>query len=520
MGSSNDKMKGLDERAIAEIERIQGNFEIMARNWVQAEKKNLALQRMIKEIEAQKPSSSVVVEPPEATRPRGKAISTAEQTRQRNISHWAKGYRILRNASRSPPPSPRELLSSIENENNSSATDSTIALSDSGSDGYQGDSEASSRKFVLRPSPVPRTKIRSPRGLSLKTLATPSRARARRRSAREVCKQRKEERRPKRTRTSPTPPEDIKTRFPSRSSVSSLPSAPASQYPQLPPFSGDTRTPNPLLVRPPSPFNIERLPAHVAQEILLRIHIPSRDGLSILWEAITIAQHAFYDAALEWSPKWTHDLFPQGAHEVSFSMSDIEAYFARYSIGEGDFAPRGADSHKVLRAVRAMSHLRNRTCHFPPRSDARHHDLDKMPAAQAGHDGYRDALREGFSWPFGPDCAGWYYEATSVAWRLAETLADDGALAALDRLHDRIEDLAWSMLRAVEEVAALRAAEGGRGRAETREERREVARARVRALPLGLRVPLDMFFKDVKQNDHSWPLMIRDTAWWANAESK
>ncbi|KAK8017803.1 hypothetical protein PG993_014129 [Apiospora rasikravindrae] len=257
--------------------------------------------------------------------------------------------------------------------------------------------------------------------------------------------------------------------------------------------------------------------------------IPTRAGLAILWEAMTIAQQCFYRAALDEWPTWTHDLFPQGAHEVSFGAPDLLSYFHSYSVGEGDFELRGSSSHDVFQAIMGMTDLRNRTCHFPPRSDANYMRMRQGRRRRAtaadelryGIEAQQGAWTGSINWPFEPDCAGWYYETMTAARNLASVLDDEDAVWALDKLSDRVEDQAWAMLRALEEIAAFwecrDRGHGVRGpnKKEQKEQadRREVGRAMMRGLPEELRVPVDMFLRTVEVSDHgSWPEIIRHAA--------
>ncbi|KAK8855071.1 hypothetical protein PGQ11_010983 [Apiospora arundinis] len=520
-GSGKAKRKYPDERAIAEIEWIHSNYEKMANKWVEAKKENLVLQRKIADLEAQKPSSPVLRQP-KTTRPTTRSKSLVRGTQRRKTNLKIKVCQRLRRISRSAPSSADTILSSIESDSSWDAGSRNTELSDSGSDGYQGDCEAVPKRSSLRLGSVPRKNNRTSRALSPRILASLSRARARRRSSHEARRQRKKEQRPTRQQPSRSPP-----RYYRNSSSPDLSDSPVSTSP----YPRGPRTPSPLSRRPPSPHSsVERLPAEIAREILPRMFIPSRDGLAALREALSIAQHVFHDAAREAWPCWTRDTFPQGAHEVSFSLLDIEGYFAGYSIRDGDFVLRGAASQKVFHAVRDVSWLRNRTCHFPPRSDKGYYyypgnapfgttTLSAVAAAGKGGD-VRAALMEGFSWPFDPDCAGWYWEAMSSAWRVARLLGDREALEALERLNDRVEDCAWAMLQRLEEIAAVRGLGDGSWD-EAMEARGEVVRATMRAIPEELCVPLDMFFKTVRQSDDSWPLMIREAArvWeWTNAE--
>ncbi|KAK6835086.1 hypothetical protein PG987_009780 [Apiospora arundinis] len=503
-GAGKAKRRYLDERAMADIEWIHSNYEKMASKWVEAKKENLILQRKIADLEAQKPSSPVLRQP-KTTRPTTRSTSLVRGTQRRKTNLKAKVCQRFRRISRSAPSSADSILSSIESDSSWDAGSRNTELSDSGSDGYQGDCEAVPKRSPLRLSSGPRKNNRTSRALSPRILASLSRARARRRSSREARRQHKKEQRPTHQRTSQSPP-----RYYKNSSSPDLPDSPTAPFPSLERRAAPRR--------------------NRAREILPRMFIPSRDGLAVLRDALSIAQHVFHDAAREAWPCWTRDTFPQGAHEVSFSLLDIEGYFAGYSIRDGDFALRGAASQKVFHAVRDVSWLRNRTCHFPPRSDKGYYyypgnapfsttTLSAVAAAGKGGD-VRAALMEGFSWPFDPDCAGWYWEAMSSAWRLARLLGDREALEALERLNDRVEDCAWAMLQRVEEIAAVRGLGDGSWD-EAMEARGEVVRATMRAIPEELCVPLDMFFKTVRQSDDSWPLMIREAArvWeWTNAE--
>ncbi|KAK8066842.1 hypothetical protein PG997_013589 [Apiospora hydei] len=185
-------------------------------------------------------------------------------------------------------------------------------------------------------------------------------------------------------------------------------------------------------------------------------------------DSLSIAQQCFYHAALETWPAWTRDLFPQGAHEVSFGALDLLGYFAGYSVGDGDFAMRGASSREVFHALMGMTDLRNRTCHFPPRSDAHYLRMmrgwQRRRTPQTAAEEVRFAIEEqqgtwagtgSGNWPFEPDCAGWYCEAMAAARNLARVLDEEAAMRALDDLYDRVEDHAWAMLRAIEDIAAF-----------------------------------------------------------------
>ncbi|KAK7965839.1 uncharacterized protein PG986_000116 [Apiospora aurea] len=264
--------------------------------------------------------------------------------------------------------------------------------------------------------------------------------------------------------------------------------------------------------------------------------IPSRAGLSILQESLSIAQQCFYHAALDEWPFWTRDLFPQGAHEVSFGALDLLGYFAGYSVGDGDFAMRGAGSCEVFHALMDMTDLRNRTCHFPPRSDAhylrtvrggRRHRTPQTAAEEVRYAIEEEQRQRGMgagmgsgNWPFEPDCAGWYCETMAAARNLARVLDDEAAMRALDDLYGRVEDQAWAMLCAVEEIAAVRAGVCGEGHntSSNEEEEEEGGEekdrrgAMMRAVPEELLVPIDMFFQTVEVRDRGWPEIIRQAA--------
>ncbi|KAK8002130.1 hypothetical protein PG991_014352 [Apiospora marii] len=487
-----EKAQHLDEHAITEIEWIQSNYQKMAGKWIESEKQKLALQRRVQDLEAQqKPSSS--------------SAETGRELRQYRASQRARKYRRLDRRS----PSPNDILPSTENDGGYDTRSSSV---ESGSDGYQGDSEAAPRRLKLRPQPVSRTQGRKPRALSPKMLASLSRARARHRSAQWVRRQQKEEQR-RRKRGKRSSPIHISDYSSDTSAASSQRSIPATVFSAPRPSSH-----RPVQRRSRSP-NIERLPAEAARKILPRMFIPSRDGLAFLWEAISIAQHCFYAAALERWPDWTEAQFPQGAHELSFGTKDLEGYFDGYLIGE-ELALRDASSREVYAAVSAMANLRNRTCHFPPRSDAHYlrmaRSRRKRRETGAAYE-IRDAI-DGLvadAWAAQPDSAGWYRDAMAPACNLASVLNDEGAMAALDDLYDRVENRAWEMLRAVEEIAAFRD-DGRQPRGGHEERRREMdqsmMRDMMRALPEELHAPLRMFIETVKAEDLGWPEMIRRAA--------
>lgn len=263
---------------------------------------------------------------------------------------------------------------------------------------------------------------------------------------------------------------------------------------------------------------IERLPTEVARQILPRMFIPSRAGLAFVWESMSIAQHCFYDAALERWPDWTHAQFPQGAHEVSFSMLDLQGYFDGFIVSE-ELAWWGATSRQVYVTLMQMASLRNRTCHFPPRSDAHYLWMQKQrkkTGTLTGADEMRDVIHGlvAAAGPFAPDSAGWYCETMAPACNLASVLNDDRAMQALDDLYDPIENRAWAMLRAVEGIAALRDDRKlyGKDRYRRREMDRSRMRDTVRALPEELHVPLRIFFETVGLQDEGWPELIRRAA--------
>ncbi|KAK8047939.1 hypothetical protein PG996_016003 [Apiospora saccharicola] len=499
-GRRNEKEQCLNEHAITEIESIQSNYEKMTRKWIESEKQRLALRRRVQDLEAQ-----------EKQRPSPEAVGRG--IRQHQKYRRAESHRGLERESQSLSPTPSDILSSIESDDGSVDgryyDDTRSSNSDSGSDGYQGDSEARPRRAKIRYRPVPQAKdSKRPRALSPKLLASLSRARARRRSAQWVRRQRKEEQRRRKGKGTRYSPEYISDSSSISSAASSQGSIPASVIAARGSSSPHSRVPR----RSRTP-NIERLPAETARQIQPRMFIPSRDGLAFLWESMSIAQHAFYNAALEQWPGWTRNHFPQGAHEVSFSAADLQGYFDGYEdVGE-DFALRGARSGEVYAALTKMADLRNRTCHFPPRTDA-HYRRKTGQITEA--DEMRDAIGRlvGAS-PLQPDSAEWYREATKPACDLASVLRDDEAMAALDDLYDRVENRAWEMLRAVEEIAVVRWWEDQPSEKDE-DRRREMDQSRLRDLmrdlPEELHVPLRLFFETVGLGEQGWPDLVRRAA--------
>lgn len=482
-----EKAPCLDEHTIAEIEWVQSNYQKMARKWIESEKQKLALERRVQGLEAQQKPSSF---PEEAGR----------ETKQHKASQSARRYQRLGRRS----PSPNDILPTIESDGDSVVGGGHDARSnsvESGSDGYQGDTEAAPPKSKPRFRPAPPTKEgRKPRTLSPKVLASLSRARARHRCARWVRGQRKEEQRRRKRGTRSSPIQISSDSSSDTSAASSQGSIPASVMTHRSPAPRRSRTPN-----------VERLPAEAARRILPRMFVPSRDGLAFLWEALSIAQRCFYDAALAAWPDWTRALFPQGAHEVSFGQPDLLGYLAGYDV-RADLALRGADSVAVYAALREMPRLRNRACHFPPRADA-HYVRTRGETKPTGAD-ERRLVADGVC---PPDSAGWYREAMMPACHLASVLGDEEAMAALDDLYDRVEHRAWAMLRAIEEIAACRRwGPPGEKQHEDRRRRRESDRStlrdKLRALPEELRVPLRMFFETVELGDLGWPETIRRAA--------
>ncbi|KAK8135552.1 hypothetical protein PG984_003492 [Apiospora sp. TS-2023a] len=484
----NEKEQCLNEHAITEIETIQFNYEKMTRKWIESEKQRLALQRRVQDLEAQQ-------QPPSPEEFGG-------GTRHHQEYRRAESYRGLEGESQSLSPTPSDILSSIESDDGSAVgryyDDTRSSRSDSGSDGYQGDSEVAPRRSKLRYRSVPQAKdSKRPRSLSPKLLASLSRARARRRSAEWVRRQRKEEQRRRKGRGTRFSPEYISDSGSNSSAASSQVSIPASVLAARGP-SPHRRVPR----RSRTP-NIERLPAEIARQIMPRMFVPSRDGLAFLWESI-----------------WTHNHFPQGAHEVSFSVADLQGYFDGYDISE-DFALRGARSGEVYSALMKMPDLRNRTCHFAPRTDA--HYLRMVKNAQRRRrtgqiteaDEMRDAINRlvGAS-PLQPDSAEWYREAMKPACDLASVLRDDEAMAALDDLYDRVENRAWEMLRAVEEIAAVRWWDQPSEKDEERRREMDQSMLRdlMRELPEELHVSLRMFFETVGLGEHEWPDLVRRAA--------
>ncbi|KAK8030373.1 hypothetical protein PG990_000107 [Apiospora arundinis] len=148
-GAGKAKRKYPDERAIADIEWIHSNYEKMANKWVEAKKENLVLQRKIADLEAQKPLSPVLRQP-KTTRPTTRSTSLVRGTQRRKTNLKAKVCQRLRRISRSAPSSADSILSSIESDSSWDAGSRNTELSDSGSDGYQGDCEAVPKRSPLR----------------------------------------------------------------------------------------------------------------------------------------------------------------------------------------------------------------------------------------------------------------------------------------------------------------------------------------------------------------------------------